>query len=387
MSNTINFTISDILKEKLTLMNKIYSQNKISEVFPQAIKIDEKGMIHAANMLVSLSYKLGADEIGLVPTFPEKAFLLPDAAVKLLLATKTGTEIAINVDGNTIGIKTIKKKADAKFRALNEITFPKINAIDKKSLSVSQISSAYIERAIRSCMFSMSTNNTKPIYTGLHFISEGSTLTCFSCNGYTSAIYSTTFNGNADFSVSLPKEAISLLQICVKSASEKISLGVTNDKRRAVFVLDTNTILRTALLSGELIDYKQFFNNNFNCSFELNSYEVLSILKKINIIHTERSVPAKVILEFDENSLGINYNGKISNYSDNLIIKQHGDNLTQKEGILRIALNVDYLSEAIKAIDNETVVVCYNGSLHPIEVRGTENNTPQAIVVPMRLEN
>lgn len=377
----INITITEILKDKLSLMSKIYSSNRKDEKYPMAIKFDEKGMLHAINTSVSLSYKLGSDEVGLIPSLPEKPFLLPDGAVKLLLATSLGTEVIIEVEKSVIGIKTSKKKTSARFAGLSVNTFPEIEAIDRSDLIVSQISSEYIERAIKATLFSVSSNNAKPIYTGLHFIAKSSQLTCFSCDGYTSAIHQTKTD-NAEFTISIPKDTIGLIQSCLKSADENISLGVMTGGRKAVFILDSQTVLRTVLLTGELMDYKQFFKDK-KYSFDVDSNELNNILKRMLVINDNSAMTPMTVLEISEKELILSYKGVKSEYVDQLEI-EHGK---FPEETVRIAFNINFLSDCIKAIGSKKIRIGYDGPLAPALIKGTDVESPQGIIVPMRLTN
>ena len=51
---------------------------------------------------------------------------------------------------------------------------------------------------------------------------------------------------------------------------------------------------------------------------------------------------------------------------------------------LRIAMNGKYISDAVKALAEETVEISFNSSVSPFTVENVEDKTQQYLVLPVR---
>ena len=51
---------------------------------------------------------------------------------------------------------------------------------------------------------------------------------------------------------------------------------------------------------------------------------------------------------------------------------------------LRIAMNGKYVSDAVKALSEETVEISFNSSVSPFTVENVEDKTQQYLVLPVR---
>ena len=381
--NSITMLITPTLKEKLSLMIKIYSSNKLSDNYPKSIKIDTSGTLHAINPLVSLSYKLGAEELGLVPELPSASFLLPDEAVKYILANDNGSYISINEGVNgVINIATQKKKYSASFNGTEVEKFPKIEAISPKELINQTMPVDFFENAIKTCSFAMSSNKSQLIYNAIHFIAQNNTFTAFSCNTLTSAIYQKNFdNLNNKIFISVPRETVSILQNCLKLSGNDIAVGITENKRKAVFVLDSNTILRTALLIGNVIDYKFLFDTLNKKSFEVKASLITSALKKIKVLSQsdDEYIPVKLTVHAD--SINFSFDNGKTKYNEEIEIS---NNCNFKDDIL-IALNPDFFDSSIKSIDDEYLKIYYLNAATPLIISGKNNLSAKATLAPVRI--
>lgn len=374
-----NFKITEELKNKLMLMSKIYSMNKKNDAYPTSIKFDTNGMIHAINSVALLSYKLGSEELGMLGETPSSSFQLSDGAVRLLMATPIGTDIQISIENNIIKIKpSIKKKAAATFTSVGK-EFPHINEIKKEDISISVIDREYLEQSIKCCAFAMSKSNDKPIYTGLHFVAKDGYAQTVSCDGFKLACVKSVATGN--FSISLPKDTVYILQYCIKNAASKITVGEVVGGRKAVFILDSNTVLRTSLLSGEFFETDAFFENKGKKSFEIDSNDLLDVLDKVSVI-ADSSIPTSmVVVEMHSDECVISYHGNRSTYNDVVPIKSDGIGDT----VERVGFNISFLTECLKSVNDSRVVINYETPLKPFVINGVTKNKPSTVIVPMRI--
>lgn len=136
------------------------------------------------------------------------------------------------------------------------------------------------------------------------------------------------------------------------------------------------------LLTGELMDYKQFFKDK-KYSFEVDSNELNNILKRMLVINDNSAINPMTVLEISEKELTLSYKGVKSEYVDQLEIESG----KLPEETARIAFNISFLSDCIKAVGSKKIRIGYDGPLAPALIKGTDAESPQGIIVPMRLTN
>lgn len=71
-----------------------------------AVMADRKGFFHCCSIADTLSYKLGSDELGMIPELPDEAIIFPDGVVRLILSMPAGTTLDIESEGNCVSVKT-----------------------------------------------------------------------------------------------------------------------------------------------------------------------------------------------------------------------------------------------------------------------------------------
>lgn len=124
------------------------------------------------------------------------------------------------------------------------------------------IESSFIRTALENCAFAMSTNNSKPIFTGLNFVCKNGMLEAYAIDGF--KIARSRIKSEGEFSFTITKDAVSILMSCLKSANSKINIGINKSGNKAVFIVDNQTVLRTSLLTGTLMEVDNFLLNMKN---------------------------------------------------------------------------------------------------------------------------
>lgn len=370
----MSFTITTTLKDKLALMSKIYMSNRKSGIYPMAVMADRKGFFHCCSIADTLSYKLGSDELGMIPELPDEAIIFPDGVVRLILSMPAGTTLDIESEGNCVSVKTRGKKSSCKFNVESK-DFPTIEEINPTELNFAMIESSFIRTALENCAFAMSTNNSKPIFTGLNFVCKNGMLEAYAIDGF--KIARSRIKSEGEFSFTITKDAVSILMSCLKSANSKINIGINKSGNKAVFIVDNQTVLRTSLLTGTLMEVDNFFVEHEK-SVKVDTVLLLGVLKQITTVATKDEV--LVVMTISDDNMSLSYNGKTATYVDTVPIETQGITSESPE---RIGINVGYLTDCVKAVNDDNVSLSIKNALNPIVITGkTETET---VLVPMRI--
>lgn len=365
-------TITKKLLESLSLLSRIAAGNKsTAAVYPNAIKFDTKGMLHAANSLNSVSCKLSTEELGLVPELPDKDFLLPDKAISFVKALSVGTEVSFDLRTELkLSVKTGKRKSTAKFPVMTVENFKPLSPVKPESLQM--IKSEWFINALKQCEFALSDNPGKPIYTCLHLIGEqDGSIVAFSCDGMKAALtVNNEDKAEKSFKVSIPPETQRILLSA--KYDDKIRIGFCSG-RSAVFQIDSTTVLRTQLYEGSLLDYSNLYGKAEH-SLKFDKDILLAVLKKINLIADEKHTAIRFIVS--DSTVKITYNGTVT-YEDTIVVS---DNTDKEE--CTIGMNYKFLTDALQSCDASEVELRYHGSTFPVEVKGNFQNN---LIVPVKI--
>lgn len=376
--NSMNFTITTNTKDRLALLSKIaLSNKKCSDAYPVAIKVTEKGSFFATSQLITVNYTMGQEELGLVPVLLSSAVLLPEKAIQILLNTDIGTEVCITETGHQLVIKKGKKRGGtATLASMDVSVFPKIEAIEVGSQE--ELKTSELVCAIKSTMHAISTNNARPIHTGLHFICDGENITIYSCDGYKSSIYQAPYKSNNAIPVSVPRESINtILSAISKNEDGSVKIVLHKNNRQAAFIVDSQTVIRTTLLSGEIVPYETFFIEKNN-AIEVDKADIISVLRSIALLSDKENA---VVFNYHDDIIEFSFKGIATEYSEEVAAK------TLKGGEpLIMGVNLSYFMETLKAMPSEKVRLEYNGSAVPLTIKSVDTkNRIESLIVPLRI--
>ena len=234
--------------------------------------------------------------------------------------------------------------------------------------------------AIKCTSHAISSNNSKPIYTALHFISDGTTLTVFSCDGCRAAIYQIPYESKNVFTISIPKESINILMSALTKNESANVMVILSKNRQAAFIIDKQTVIRTTLLYGEILPYQSLFIEKMNV-LKVNKTAVLNILKGISTVLDDKNRTV-VKIKMENSELNFSYNGTASEYSDCCSYEP-----VKGEEKFFIGMNLHYFTEALKAIPEDEVEIHFTNEVSPVTITPAvkTERRKEVIVLPMRI--
>lgn len=365
--NTLKVFMTESLREAISLLSRVALSNKKSDdAYVEAIKIDKRGVMYAVNPVITISYKLSVGELGLTPQFPESDILIPAKGINILQNVSDNSEVTISESDNQLTIKTGKGKGGkSTFASMKANAFPKIDGINTEKQN--SFYCGDLVEAVKVTSQAISANSAKPLYNGLHFISDTENLTIFACDGYSAAIYQIPYESD-EFTVSIPRECINLLNTAIskKESTASVALRRTEMGRSAAFIVDEQTIIITRLLEGELINYKDFFDCDLPHKVGAKKDALLSILKSINIVAEKGTLVSPTVLHFVSDGVcEFSYKNATSEYYDVLQLYCPKNTETAE---MTIGMNNDFLTNAVKSMPGNNIIIFYEQPLKQIKI-------------------
>lgn len=241
-----------------------------------------------------------------------------------------------------------------------------------------KISQELLKEMIVKTSFSISKNESRPVYTGALFEIEESALALVAVDGYRLAMRS------ADISLEhsdlirfiIPAYSLSDIEKICQSGEDKFCYFKLGSKHISVHF--DNTVLITRRLEGEFLDYKTAVPREFRYQIKLNRREFISGLDRVSLMSDESS-KAPVKLFFADGKLDLSCDTVQGRSFDSIISEGNGGGLT-------IGFNYVFLKEALRAIDDEDIILCLNTDSSPAVIKSlNQDNKYIYMVLPVML--
>ena len=287
------------------------------------------------------------------------------------------TEIHISVnDKNLLEIEC--EGSLYKLATMNPDEFPELPKIEiENSIEVDQ---NVLKNMIRKTIFAVSSEESRPIFTGCLFEVESNKLSLVAVDGFRLALRSIYLSKQTNnFSAVIPGKTLNEVNKIISDSFEPVKIGVA--KNQALFEMDNCKVV-TRILDGEFLNYKNVIPSNWvtrvkvNKSSLQNSFERVSLISSSSV-EKEKKYPVKV--QVDIGKVVISCTNQTGDAKEELYVATEGKNL-------EAGFNPKYFLDSLKAIDDEEVYVEFGTSISPCIIKSVENNDYTYMILPIRLK-
>ena len=325
--------------------------------------------------LISNDLELGIETSNIEADILEKGMVALEAKIfSDIIRSMPDGDISITVDEKNVAVI---KNGKTEFKILGQKgeEFPTLDKVEKEEKY--SISSSLLKNMIKQTKFSVSTDESKPVLTGeLIEIKEGN-LNIVAIDGFRVSFRCT--NISKDFKnaeVVVPAKALNEI-IKILSDKEDSIVNLYFNDNHILFELDS-CIIVSRLLEGEFLKYEQIFTEDYNTRIKLDRISFLNSLERASLISKDnKKTPVKLEIKNDE-SLVITSNTEFGTSYEELSIDLEGEGLS-------IAFNPRYLIEALKAIDDEKILIQFMTSLSPCIIKGIDNSDYKYLILPLKI--
>ncbi len=297
--------------------------------------------------------------------FSEIIRKLPDTEIYLTLNDKNLLEI--ECEGSLYKLAT-----------MNPEEFPELPKIEiENSIEVDQ---NVLKNMIRKTIFAVSTEESRPIFTGCLFEIENNKLSLVSVDGFRLALRSIYLNKQSnDFKAVIPGKTLNEVNKIISDSFEPVKIGVA--KNQALFEMDNCKVV-TRTLDGEFLNYKNVIPSNWETRIKVNKSNIQDSFERISLISSstvekEKKYPVKV--QVDIGKVIISCTNQTGDAKEELYVATEGKNL-------EVGFNPKYFLDSLKAIDDEEVYIEFGTSISPCLIKSIENNDYTYMILPIRLK-
>lgn len=277
----------------------------------------------------------------------------------------------INLELNDNKLSIVAGQYTSTINGVPADDFPVMPAITGgKELS---LSSTLLKKALQQVVLAASSDEARPILTGVYLHSFEGNL----------HVVATDSHRLAERSLIKSKDEVSLL---IPSSAMQDLLRILGDNEEDVKVsYDDQQILFTVgevelvsrLIDGNYPDYRKLIPDSFEVSATLSKADFTNITKVSSLFARESA-----------GSITINVDEKTGSVSINSIASQIGENTASANAEVRgsgeVTLNSRYVLDALHVFGGDTITFAFNGKLDPCLLTDTKNKDYKHVIMPLR---
>lgn len=222
-------------------------------------------------------------------------------------------------------------------------------------------------------VFCCASDEARPILKGCLLETEEGRLNATALDGFRMAVSSCEIVGGENVKIVVPARTLSEISRMLEG-DEKI-LKIYFSRNNVSIELENTTII-SRLYLGEFINKANIFPPQFTTETYVLKDELLSSAERASVL-IRGDKNNLILMEIHPSSIFITANSDLGNVAETVKCDLEG-----KE--LKIAMNVKYLIDALKAVEGPTVKLSFNTPVSPFTVTNEEKKESAYLILPVR---
>lgn len=274
-------------------------------------------------------------------------------------------------DNNTIKIYSDINEYVMECYNINE--YPNITL--EKSQSTITLEASVLKEMINQTSYAMSTQEVRPLLTGLNIKINGDILECTATDSYRLSKKTVKLTNIIDNNVNIVIPGKSVNEL-VNILKDEDSVEIDLFKNKVLFTYN-NILFQTALLNGSYPDTSNYIPKDFNYMINLNLKEFYSAIDRAStiMIGKDKSIIKMII---DNKKMTLYGTSVDSKSKEELTVECN--NSTK----LEISYSSKYMLDALKVLDSENIILLINGDDKPIIINSVDDDTIVELILPIK---
>ena len=292
-------------------------------------------------------------------------------------------EIIRKVEGRIINIELLDNikvliscgNSEFNLNVMDARDFPDLNIEEKKDPIILKIND--FKDLINKTSFAVSTQETRPILTGINFIIEKDNLECVATDSYRLAKKCVKLKkeNSENQSIVIPGKNLIELTKILDDNDDSVEMHIFNNK--VLFKFD-NTLFQSRVLSGTFPDVNRLIPESFGLEIKANSNEFYNVIDRASLLTSEKD---KNVIKFEcnNNEVIVSSNSpEIGKVEEKLIIEKNNDSN------IKIAFSSRFMMDALKTIESKNTILKFNSDVKPIIIMDEKDETLLQLILPIK---
>lgn len=363
----VDFSVSLVLeklKSALSALERVVSSRSALPILNNIlIRVDKNGVeLSATDLEIGIKCNLTGkiDSEGVI-TVPGKTFIS-------LINSLKGDTVDLKLKNNNVDVTC--GDSHAVINGVSAEEFPVIPEVEGgKTVKVPVNTFRELMDAVD---FSVSQEQSRPILTGVYFVSEGGKLTLAATDSYRLSEIVSEVSLGEDFSVVIPGKT--LQEVKRSATGEHIHMKI--GENQVMFVLENLTLV-SRVIEGEYPNYKQIIPAESTTTAEFDVSEFTDALKTAVIFSTEGVNSVKITLQPDGFIEITSESSQLGNFSSKLPAAVQGEEAD-------ISFNAKYLLDGLNSFDTPSANLGITNKTSPGVFKPSGDDARVYIVMPLR---
>ncbi len=339
----------DLTKQGLTLTasNNDITIQKFIKIEKDNINVDKEGV----------AILQGKDILDIVRVIPEE-------------------EINIEVfDESKVLIYTDDEKIKYDLNVINKNDYPNVDL--EKSDNYITISAKNLLDIVRETAFATSSDESRPVLTGISFKINGDLLECIATDSYRLSRKNLRLDKAVEenYNIIIPGKNIIEFSRIIDSNETEVKMHIFNNK---VLFENEDLLFQSRLISGNYPPTSKSIPEEFNLTIKANLSQLYNVIEQASILTTDKEKNI-VSLSTKDNLLTVK---SVSNEKGKAEMKMNIEKNNNEE--ITIAFSAKYMMEALNALSTEEVEMSFVGEVKPIVIKNNVDDGLLQLVVPIR---
>jgi DNA polymerase III subunit beta len=283
---------------------------------------------------------------------------------------------AVTIDAGDEKVEISAARSRFSLRTFPPADFPSLPASGSRTTAVP---AGELVEALRQVVRASSSDDARPLLTGVLFTNEDGVLRLVATDSYRLALCDlvgrTAIAGDRDLLV--PSRALNELQRLCTSLGDDAEVGVALSDTEVTFLAGDATI-SSRLIDGAYPDYRQLIPASYPNRLHLGKETVLAALRRARLLVRDNTTSVRLTMHASGVDLKV-----VSHDLGDVEETVDGD-FTGEE--LTIAFNPTYLIDGVDAVPGDEVVIETSDSARPAMVHGAEHDSFRYLLMPVRVQ-
>ncbi len=258
-------------------------------------------------------------------------------------------------------------------QALPASDFPKLKGREEEE-NYFEVKESDLKTLIAKTVFCCATDESRPILKGCLLETEKGKLHATALDGYRMAVAECPAEGKeTGMKLVCPARTLTEISRMLEGGDGTLRVGVSGNML-SVSVNDTS--LNSRLYTGEFVRSDKIFPTKFNTVVSVSRAGLIESAERAAVL-IRGDKNNLVMFDIKGNSILITANSEIGNVSESVKADVSGNDL-------KIAMNGKFLLDALKALDEEKVVLSFNSAVSPFTLENETRKDNAYLILPVR---
>lgn len=235
-----------------------------------------------------------------------------------------------------------------------------------------------LKSIIRETVFAVATSESRPVLTGVKWQVENDELICVATDSHRLARRKVKLeNLPADaYSVVIPGKSLNELSKVIGESNSPVEIVITNQQ---VLFKNEKVLFFSRLLEGNYPETSRLIPQEFNTSVTVDGKSLLQAIDRASLLAREDRNNVVRFETLEGNVVEIS-----SNHPEIGKVQEQIEVQSLEGEKLKISFSAKYMMDALKAIDNQEVLIQFTGAMRPFILRSVQDDSIIQLILPVR---